>query len=73
MPLDARTAFVRLMSGGGDLLHGNESLQRDLAARHARMEQAVQHGRFAAVEGADLFRVRRTLADMEGNKRNNKL
>ncbi len=68
VPIEARTAFVRLMSGGGDWLHGDASLRQELAARHTRMEQAVGQGRFAAVDGAELFRVRRTLADMQGVK-----
>lgn len=62
--LEARTAFVRLMSGGGDLLHGDTTLHEELAARHERMQNATTHGRFAAVPGADLFRVRATLAEM---------
>ena len=64
--LEARTAFVRLMSGGGDLLHGDASLQQELAARHARLTAATERGRFAAVPGADLFRVRGTLAELNG-------
>ncbi|MFI5364414.1 MAG: NAD(P)/FAD-dependent oxidoreductase [Candidatus Binatia bacterium] len=67
VPLDARTAFVRLMSGGGDLLHGDAALQRELEARHERMADATVRGRFAAVPGADVFRVRRTLLDMENS------
>jgi halogenation protein CepH len=65
VPLDARTAFVRLMSGGGDLLHGDAALQRELETRHARMSDATARGRFAAVPGSDLFRVRRTLLEMQ--------
>jgi len=65
VPLETRTAFVRLMSGGGDLLNGDAELSRELAARHARMAAATTRGRFAAVPGADLFRVRGTLAEME--------
>ena len=64
VPLDTRTAFVRLMSGSGDLLSGDATLQRELAARHARMQAATGRGRFAAVPGADLFRVRHTLTQM---------
>lgn len=63
--MEARTAFVRLMSGGGDLLEGDGALERELAARHTRMQEAVRHGRFAAAPGADLFRVRGTLAQMQ--------
>jgi halogenation protein CepH len=68
--MEARTAFVRLMSGGGDILEGDAALERELAARHARMQDATQRGRFAAAPGADLFRVRGTLAQMrnEGNQ-----
>jgi halogenation protein CepH len=62
--MEARTAFVRLMSGGGDILEGDAALERELAARHARMQNATQRGRFAAAPGADLFRVRGTLAQM---------
>jgi len=65
VPLEARTAFVRLMSGGGDLLGTDGSLQPELAARHARMAAATARGRFAAVPGADLFRVRGTLEEMK--------
>jgi halogenation protein CepH len=62
--MDARTAFVRLMSGGGDLLDGDVALERALAARHARMRDATQRGRFAAVPGAELFRVRATMSQL---------
>jgi len=64
VPLDTRTAFVRLMSGGGDLLCGDAALQNELAARHSRMQDATDRGRFAAAPGADLFRVRHTLTQM---------
>jgi FAD-dependent halogenase len=64
VPLDARAAFVRLMSGGGDLFAGDARLQRELDARHDRMANAVERGRFAATPGADLFRVRGTVAEM---------
>lgn len=63
--MEARTAFVRLMSGGGDLLEGDGALEHELAARHQRMQEAVRCGRFAAAPGADLFRVRGTLRQME--------
>jgi halogenation protein CepH len=63
--LDTRTAFVRLMSGGGDLLAGDAALQQELAARHQRMTAAIRRGRFAAAPDAELFRVRRTLAEIE--------
>jgi halogenation protein CepH len=65
VPLDTRTAFVRLMSGGGDLLAGDAALQRELAVRHQRMTTAIARGRFAAAPNGDVFRVRRTLADMQ--------
>lgn len=61
--LDARTAFVRLMSGSGDL-RGKE-LNDVLAARHARMTAATERGQFGAAPGAELFRVRGTLAEMD--------
>ena len=63
-PIEARTAFVRLMSGRGDLLHGDARLQEELATRHARLQRSAEHGRFAAMPEADLFRVRRTLSEM---------
>ena len=63
-PLDARTAFVRLMSGGGDLLANDAWLQRELALRHQQMHSATLRGRFAAVPGVAPFRVRETLATM---------
>ena len=62
--MEARMAFVRLMSGGGDILGGDAALERELAARHARMQNATHRGRFAAAPGADLFRVRGTLTQM---------
>lgn len=63
-PMEARTAFVRLMSGGGDLLNGDAALKTELEARHAQMNSATVRGRFAALDASDLFRVRRTLSDM---------
>jgi len=66
-PLEARTAFVRLMSGGGDL-HGDADVRAELDALHARMQGATDRGHFAAAPGADLFRVRGTLREM-GNRR----
>ena len=65
--LDARAAFVRLMSGGADVLQGEMALQQELATRHARWNEATGRGRFAAAPGADLFRVRGTLATMQGD------
>ena len=65
MPLETRTAFVRLMSGAGDLLNGERDLRDELAERHARWSAAIGQQRFAAAPDAQLFRVRQTLADME--------
>ncbi|HUI25334.1 MAG TPA: NAD(P)/FAD-dependent oxidoreductase [Candidatus Kryptonia bacterium] len=67
--LDTRTAFVRLMSGGGDLLNNDAALRRELDERHARLSKAVQAGRFAAAPDAGLFRVRSTLVEMERGKK----
>ena len=69
VPLDTRTAFVRLMSGGGDLLNDGATLQQELEARHQRWATATSRGRFAAAPDADLFRVRGTLAEMRGGGR----
>lgn len=63
--LDARTAFVRLLSGGGDILGEEGALKRELAERHARFSDGTKRGRFASTPDASLFRVRRTLSDME--------
>lgn len=64
--LDTRTAFVRLMSGGGDLLDADQALRRELEERHARMAAATEQGKFSATPGAGLFRVRGTLAELRG-------
>jgi halogenation protein CepH len=64
-PLEARTAFVRLMSGTGDLLGHDGDLAAELSARHARFAHAVAHNRFAAAPEAGLFRVRGTKEEME--------
>jgi len=64
--LDTRTAFVRLMSGGGDLLNGDEALRKELEERHSRLEAAAAQGKFSATPGAGLFRVRGTLAELRG-------
>jgi len=61
--VEARAAFVRLVSGGGDL--EEHALGDALAARHARMTAATDRGRFGAAPDADLFRVRGTVAEME--------
>ena len=65
VPLDTRTAFVRLMSGGGDLLNDGATLQQELEERHQRWTTATSQGRFGAAPGAELFRVRGTLAEMK--------
>lgn len=63
--LELRTAFVRLMSGAGDLLQGDGALHDELAARHQRLESAIRRNRFAASSSAQLFRVRSTLQEMD--------
>ncbi len=62
VPLDTRAAFVRLMSGGADVSEGD--IADKLAARHARMQEAIEHGHFGKAPDAGLFRVRGTLATM---------
>jgi flavin-dependent dehydrogenase len=69
LPLAARTAFVRLMSGTGDLLAHDTALGTELAARHARLSDATSRDRFAAAPDAQLFRVRQTLKDLDGPPR----
>jgi flavin-dependent dehydrogenase len=64
VPLAARTAFVRLLSGTGDLLGGDAALAAELDARHARFADAAARGRFAAVPDNGLFRVRGTLREL---------
>jgi FAD-dependent halogenase len=68
LPLEARTAFVRLMSGTGDLLSNDTALAAELAARHARLSDATDHDRFSASPDANLFRVRHTLNEL-GNRK----
>jgi flavin-dependent dehydrogenase len=63
-PLEARTAFVRLMSGTADLIGNDAELAAELQARHARFGDATARGKFAATAGAGLFRVRGTLKEM---------
>jgi halogenation protein CepH len=65
LPLEARTAFVRLMSGTGDLLANDAALTAELAARHAQLRDATSRGNFAAFSDASLFRVRQTLNDLK--------
>ena len=68
LPLEARTAFVRLMSGTGDLLGNDSALAAELAGRHARLADATSRGRFAASPDGNLFRVRHTLNELNGRK-----
>ena len=68
LPLEARTAFVRLMSGTGDLLGNDSALAAELAGRHARLSDAMTRGRFAATPDGNLFRVRHTLNELNGRK-----
>ncbi len=62
--LEARTAFVRLMSGTADLIGGDAALAADLAARHAKFGDATARGKFGATADSGLFRVRGTLREM---------
>jgi len=64
LPLEARTAFVRLMSGTGDLLGHDAALADELAARHARFGDATARGKFGATSDGGIFRVRGTLREM---------
>jgi flavin-dependent dehydrogenase len=54
--LDARTAFVRLMSGGSDW----DALPDVVEQEHARWGDAIGRGRAGALPGIDLLRVRTT-------------
>ncbi|HVM97604.1 MAG TPA: NAD(P)/FAD-dependent oxidoreductase [Candidatus Acidoferrales bacterium] len=63
--LETRTAFVRLMSGAGDLLHGDNALRDELEARRSRLSQAIRNNRFASASEAQWFRVRSTLHEMK--------
>src|SRR5262245_56491413 len=54
--LDARTAFVRLMSGGGDW----DAVPGILDREHTRLADAIRRGRAAGLPGADVLRVRTT-------------
>ncbi len=62
--LDARQAFVRLMSGGADLTVDDRRWRAVLEAGRARMATSTRLGRFARAPGADAFRVRETLRQM---------
>ena len=64
LPLEARTAFVRLMSGTGDLLDSDADLAAELAARHARFGDATGRGKFGASSDGGLFRVRGTMREL---------
>ncbi len=64
--LDQRTAFVRLISGGGDLHDDAGALQHAIAAWHTRFQDAIERGRFSAAPGAGLFRVRETINATDG-------
>jgi halogenation protein CepH len=54
--LDARTAFVHLMSGGGD----RDAIPALVEHEQGRWADAVRNGRASALPGADLLRVRTT-------------
>jgi halogenation protein CepH len=64
LPLEARTAFVRLMSGGADLGESAHALASRLKDRHERLARATARGRFAALSDAEIFRVRGTLSTL---------
>jgi halogenation protein CepH len=64
LPMDTRTAFVRLMSGGADLSAESKNVVEALALRHSQLAEAVAGDRFAAAPGAGLFRLRSTTARM---------
>jgi halogenation protein CepH len=69
LPLEARTAFVRLMSGTGDLLATDTALAAELAARHVRLSDATSRDRFATAPDAQLFRVRHTLNELNSDRK----
>jgi flavin-dependent dehydrogenase len=54
--LDARTAFVRLMSGGGD----RETMPELVTREQDRWTDAIRFGRVGALPGGELLRVRTT-------------
>jgi flavin-dependent dehydrogenase len=54
--LDARTAFVRLMSGGGD----RETMPELVTREQDRWTDAIRVGRVGALPGGELLRVRTT-------------
>jgi len=53
---DARTAFVRLMSGAGD----HEAMPELVAREHSRWADAINAGRVGAIPGNELLRVTTT-------------
>lgn len=69
LPLEARTAFVRLMSGTGDLLGHDTALADELAAHHARFGAATARGKFASTADGGVFRVRGTLNVLRGEEK----
>jgi halogenation protein CepH len=60
--LDARTAFVRLMSGASDW----DAFPDILAREHTRLSAAIRSGRAGALPGTDILRVRTTERLIEG-------
>ena len=68
VPMETRTAFVRLMSGGGDLAASNGRLAHELATRHERMTRATTRNRFAAAPDAEIFRVRGTVEQLKKSR-----
>jgi halogenation protein CepH len=59
--LEARTAFVRLISGRGDW----QSLPDLVSREQERWEEAIRRGRASAMPGADLLRLRTTRQILE--------
>lgn len=54
--LDARTAFVRLISGGSDW----DAIPRAVSEEQDRIDEALRSGRISAMPGNELLRVRTT-------------
>lgn len=69
LPLETRTAFVRLISGNGDLVASDSELRDELAVRHARMAEGTSKGRFAKTSDASIFRVRDTIEQMATDRK----
>lgn len=63
---EARTAFVRLVSGGADIEQAE--LTAMLAAHHDRLARALDRGRFAVLPDSDLFRSRSTLRQLAADR-----